>query len=351
MSCGAGVDPAAARCESCYSELDQDVKAFRCPKCGKLLELGAPECPKCSMRFKAKTVRPADREKDAQILSRLMDMEKAPAKEAAPGPPQPLLSAEEAEAVSGVVRRLSELAESRAELASGMEARDGEGKERVSRMRGSDAASISVDDLRSELSSVSEDMRRMAEALSKARELSAEVARTFSMPGPSKMAGGAEVSLGAPAAAEESLLEREEQVRKREEMVDRKIKAYAQKKKELEDAEARQSGAPGPPAAPAELGRLAARIRSVHEVVSADGASDDPEACLSSLEERVRDLVTSRSGLEQRVSQLEEGEQEVRSLLKVLDGLLGQLPPDVVDRFSKTDEFKLYERVLDRLRI
>jgi hypothetical protein len=48
---------------------------------------------------------------------------------------------------------------------------------------------------------------------------------------------------------------------------------------------------------------------------------------------------------------MEEGEEEVRTLLKALDGLLGQLPPEAVERFSKTDEFKLYERVLDRLKI
>ncbi len=355
MSCGAVVDPAAERCESCYSELDHDVKAFRCPKCGKLLELGTPECPKCSMRFRAKTVRPADREKDEQMLSRLIDMERAPAKEAPQSLQEPLLSAEEAEAVSGVVRRLSELVESRADLASGMGARAGEGRERVSRMGGPDAASVSLDDLRSELSSTSEDMRRMAEALSMARDLAAEVARTFSMPGPSRMAGGAEVSLQLPAVpgegAEESILEREEQVRKREEMVDRKIKAYAQKKKELEEAEARLSGEPGAAATAPETASLAGRIRSVHEVISPDGACEDPEACLSSLEERVRELVTSRSELEQRVSQLAEGEEEVKALLKVLDGLLGQLPPEVVDRFSKTEEFKLYERVLDRLKV
>lgn len=155
----------------------------------------------------------------------------------------------------------------------------------------------------------------------------------------------------------DSLEEREERLRKREEMVDRKIKAYAQKKKELEMRQAELRGdaggqeAPGQGATHHELERLARRVRSVHELVSLEGACDDLEACLSSLEERLRGMVVSQSELEQNIAQLKEGEDEVRTLLKVLDGLLGQLPTEVVERFSKSDEFKLYERVLDRLKI
>lgn len=353
MSCGAVVDPTATRCESCYSELDHDVKAFRCPKCGKLLELGVPECPKCSMRFRAKTVRPADREGDEKMLSKLMEMDGASKAEPAPEAGTPPITPEEADAVSGLVRRLVDLVGTEAGIAS----RAAEARERLSRMADADAASIPVDDLRSELEAIARDLGTMAEIISTAKGLSDDVARTFSMPGPLSMAGGKRLSLDVPAVqggsgpAEEALRTREEQVRKREEMVDRKIKAYAQKKKELDEAEARPSAA-GRPASepvgevPEGLGR---RLRSIHETISSDGASDDVESCLSSLEGRVRDLVTSRSELEQRVSQLEEGEEEVRALMKVLDGLLGQLPPEVVDQFSKTEEFKLYERVLDRL--
>ncbi len=350
------MDPAAARCESCYSELDHEVKAFRCPRCDKLLELGTAECPKCSMRFRAKTVRPADREADERMLSKLIESERGPKKDAFPATsPAPALTGEETEALSRLVRGLLELAAARAELASGA----GEARERLSRLSEADAASVPADALRSELESASEELRRVADVLSRARGLSAEVAQTFTMPGPSKMAGDRAMSLAVPpvpgggAQTEETLLEREEQVRKREEMVDRKIKAYAQKKKELDEAQTRHA----PPAATPTPGgggaveALGARIRSVHEMVSPEGACDDAEACLSSLEGLVRDLVTSRSELEQKVSQMGEGEEEVRTLLKALDGLLGQLPPEAVERFSKTDEFKLYERVLDRLKI
>ena len=365
MSCGAAVDAAASRCESCYSQLESDVRAFRCPRCGKVLELGTPECPKCTMKFKVKSVRPANAEEDEKILSRLIDWGRAPKgaprPDEAPPPAQAPLTTDESEALSALARHLSELADLREEVAATIGRSLPDSRARTSKIVSAEPPSLPVDDLESELRSASEDLGRLNELLSRARSLSEEVRSVFSMPGPAKLAGDRGLSLEVPAGgsegtAEEALAEREEQVRKREEMVDRKIKAYAQKKKELEAAEAaapdNAEGQAGPaPEAGDRAEDLARRIRSVHELLSPEGACDDAEACLSSLEVHARTLASSRSELEQRVSQLEEGEEEVRTLLRALDGLLGQLPPEVVERFSKTPDFKLYERVLDRLRI
>ncbi len=368
MSCGAAVDAAATRCESCYSQLESEVRAFRCPRCGKVIELGTPECPKCTMKFKVKAVRPANAEEDEKILSRLIDWGRAPKgtprpDEAQPPAQVPPLTTDESEALSALARHLSELADLREEVAASMGSSLPESRARTSKIASAEPPFLPVDDLESELRSASEDLGRLHELLSRARSLSEEVRSVFSMPGPAKLAGDRGLSLEVPGpaggsggTAEEALAEREERVRKREEMVDRKIKAYAQKKKELEAAEAaaptKAEGQAGPaPETDDRAKDLARRIRSVHEVLSPEGACDDAEACLSSLEAHARTLASARSELEQRVSQLEEGEEEVRTLLKTLDGLLGQLPPEVVERFSRTPDFKLYERVLDRLRI
>ena len=40
----------------------------------------------------------------------------------------------------------------------------------------------------------------------------------------------------------------------------------------------------------------------------------------------------------------------IRRLLKVLDQRLGQLPEEAIDKFSKSDDFAIYERVLDRFK-
>ncbi len=41
-------------------------------------------------------------------------------------------------------------------------------------------------------------------------------------------------------------------------------------------------------------------------------------------------------------------DEEVKKLLKVLDELLGKLPKEVIDEFVKSEEYKLYEKVLER---
>ncbi len=374
MSCGAALDAGTERCESCYSHLDSEVKAFQCPRCDKILELGTSQCPKCSMKFKVKTVRPSDVSEDERILEKLIDWGRtdkgeqvAPSPEAAPETQG--LTSDEAQSLSGLVRQMSGLADLRAEVASSMGTNLSEARERISRLMGSDPSSIPLDELESELRSVSQDLARIDELLSNARRLAEDVARTFSMPGPGGLAKGRVIALDIPGHVEgsntvtpEDLLEREEQVLKREEMVDRKIKAYAQKKKQLDAMEAEHSGISGATLVPGEaddrskglekaMEALALKVRSIHEIVSAEGACDDVEACASSLEEQVKRLVVTKSELEQSVAQLNEGEREVRTLLKTLDGLLGLLPSEAIDKFSKTDEFKLYERVLDRLRI
>ena len=44
-------------------------------------------------------------------------------------------------------------------------------------------------------------------------------------------------------------------------------------------------------------------------------------------------------------------DDDLKRLLKVLDQMLGQLPEDVIERFSKSDEFAVYERILDRFKV
>lgn len=374
MACGAIVEPGAERCESCYSQLEVEVKAFRCPRCGKILELGTLECPTCSMKFKVKTVRPSDEAEDDKILTRLIDWGKTGKEERTASPataPQRdgSLTMGEAKAVSSILKELSELADLRAEVASGMGTRISETRGRIARLIDAGPSGHMVDGIEAELASVAMDLERIGEVLVRTRSLSEEVERTFSMPGPSELAGRREISLKLPpsvtataSAGSDDLADREEQLRHREEMVDRKIKAYAQKKKELDILEGELAAKREQTAGGGDTGRkdkpeavdedaIARRVRAIHELVADEGACDDLEPCLASLEEHLRRMVVSRSELEQAVAQLREGEAEVRSLLKVLDGLLGQLPTEVVDRFSKSEEFKLYERVLDRLNV
>jgi hypothetical protein len=72
---------------------------------------------------------------------------------------------------------------------------------------------------------------------------------------------------------------------------------------------------------------------------------------LSSFESHVRKTVEQREETDLRVKELVEGEDEVRRLLRALDQLLGQLPESVIQKFTQSEDYRLYEAVLDRLKI
>ena len=237
MACGASIEAGVERCESCYSLLEEEVRAFRCPRCGKVLELGAAQCPACSMKFKVKAVRPSDDVEDDKMIAKLIDWGKT-SKEQTPVTPETAphrgqsLTMGEAKAVSGLLRDMSELADLRAEVASSMGTTISETRERISRLIDAGPSRHMVDGIEAELSSISRDLERIGEVLARTRALSEEVSTTFSMPGPSEMADHREISLkmpvsltGTPSTGPDDLRAREEQLRQREALVARKIKA------------------------------------------------------------------------------------------------------------------------------
>ncbi|MBE0519068.1 MAG: hypothetical protein IH630_07610 [Thermoplasmata archaeon] len=160
------------------------------------------------------------------------------------------------------------------------------------------------------------------------------------------------------------LAERETQVAKREEMVNRKIKAYALKMKQLEAREIElSSGASTEPAAEAQAGGVVSRedreglVRAISGLcemvdmnVHLDGV-DDLSAVIQDASNRISAVLDEKREMDGRLSDISGAEEEVRRVLKVLDNLLGQLSSEVIDKFSKSEDFALYERVLDRMKI
>ncbi|RLF48821.1 MAG: hypothetical protein DRN20_03725 [Thermoplasmata archaeon] len=75
---------------------------------------------------------------------------------------------------------------------------------------------------------------------------------------------------------------------------------------------------------------------------------------LRKIEEEKEMLERKKKDIERRMAELrktEEEEEEVRKVLKILDDLLEQLPEEVIDKFALSDDFKLYEKVLDRYKV
>ncbi len=65
--------------------------------------------------------------------------------------------------------------------------------------------------------------------------------------------------------------------------------------------------------------------------------------------DREEELNKKEMGLLEREKMLGVGfDEDVKKLLIVMDELLGKLPKDVIDEFVKSEDYKLYEKVLDR---
>jgi hypothetical protein len=69
---------------------------------------------------------------------------------------------------------------------------------------------------------------------------------------------------------------------------------------------------------------------------------------ISILEAKVVEMERERAALKAKEEAAAELDSELKKVLKMVDDLLGNLPDDVIDRFAKSDEFKAYERIIDR---
>jgi chromosome segregation ATPase/phage FluMu protein Com len=170
----------------------------------------------------------------------------------------------------------------------------------------------------------------------------------------------------------------DDQLAKREELVDRKIKGYALKMKDLmarehaleeriAEFEKRIEGAgtSGEPAPELETGYEARLVEEVSAAVKrgrsllAKVAGEEmgllPDAgfepLMDALEKEINGLLEDRERLETKMTESAEDEDELRRLMKALDQMLEKLPEDVVAEFAKTPEYNLYERLLDRLKL
>ena len=388
LECNSPVDRDSDRCGSCDAILNEEAKAFSCPRCNTVLPLGIEECPQCSMKFRIKTLRQklAPWGKEEKPESSVETDVEAEGK----GEPAETVSPEQLLKLKKLVENIDKLADSRAELLSSMKEKHKEEKLRLAELKSIGDSPPRLDLIESEVVSLADEISDLARLHGSMRSIADEIStlvESFDISDEARAKGLAAkammmVSEGQGADTDE-LNARENQLRKREEMVDRKIRGYASKRKELEDKEANiaaerkklgrerddleqaRKNASAPETAesspPEDWKRIEAelseRIRRLCdslpecEVDSGGAPSQTINDGLSAIEGATRKLVSERTEDRERVSGMEEQEAEMKQLLKTLDQLLGQLPEDAIQRFTQSDDYKLYERVLDRYKI
>ena len=410
LSCHQQVDKSAAKCPGCLSELTSEVKAFRCPKCQQIVALGDPQCSKCGLKFKVKTLKPKESAQDDQFLAKLIEWgkpgeepptdvqgepERPPAVVAAPSQPPP---AGQLTRLTRLKESIDELMRNRSEMLDRMEKRMESEKSRLERISSMTDQESGTKQAEAEIMALADEMADITMLQAHMESLSDEISslmESVEVSGEAKDRGLAAKALRLKLNAKEKelseLKSREEQLARKEEMVDLKIQAYAAKKKQLDQTEeelvkklaslederaqldilqTHVSGArtdrereEAEKALVSEQTKLRQLILGVKSRVAEhmtghalteqeiENAEGDLEHMIAELESQIADLIVEKVEIQKQMSDATMVDEDLRRLLKVLDQMLAQLPEELIDKFSKSEEFALYERVLDKLKI
>ncbi len=407
LACHQVVEREAARCEGCLSELTDEVKAFACPKCKTVMALGDPQCPTCGLKFKVRARRPKEPAKDDQLLMKLIEWgEKGSEKTARPAENTAAeAQAQRSPAEAERFRKLTDLKESikelmanRSEMLERMEARLEQQKSRLAQISEAKDSASAAEQIEADIMSLADEMADITMLQAHMDALSDEISslmESVDVSASVKERGLAARALRKKLESKErevdELREREQLLIKREEMVDRKIQAYAQKKKQLDDIEedlkarlsrleadreelerlkaeaegARTDSDREAAAAQWEETRktVARRLLSLRSTIEfhrtgkettkeeIESAEVDLDEAISHVEQQLGALILEKIEVQTDMQEAALVDEDLRRLLKVLDQMLGQLPEDAIDRFSNSEDFSLYERVLDRFKI
>ncbi len=407
LACHQVVEREAARCEGCLSELTDEVKAFACPKCKTVMALGDPQCPTCGLKFKVRAIRPKEPAKDDQLLMKLIEWgEKGSEKTARPAENTAAeAQAQRSPAEAERFRKLTDLKESikelmanRSEMLERMEARLEQQKSRLAQISEAKDSASAAEQIEADIMSLADEMADITMLQAHMDALSDEISslmESVDVSASVKERGLAARALRKKLESKErevdELREREQLLIKREEMVDRKIQAYAQKKKQLDDIEedlkarlsrleadreelerlkaeaegARTDSDREAAAAQWEETRktVARRLLSLRSTIEfhrtgkettkeeIESAEVDLDEAISHVEQQLGALILEKIEVQTDMQEAALVDEDLRRLLKVLDQMLGQLPEDAIDRFSNSEDFSLYERVLDRFKI
>jgi len=393
--CGKQVAREDNDCRGCGSSFDRMVQAFRCPRCARILPVGAVVCPACGLGFKIKNVSGTKQlTKDDELLVELIDWGKQPE---APAPPEsptnggsqekrPYEASREAPPEAAEAQPATEMIRP-PDAASKNAGRQDEmlaHKSAPGLRTKSHERAIRANRVDTEVIDISQaPMRRFGD-----RE--APIAQEPSPPQSDPRRGGLSNQILKKMLEERerevlSLRGREEEIARREAHLEKRIREYAAKRRELDNLRMQAASADHPThhdhldgdAAdpldfPSQLAvddregwlRDQSRIKmGLIEIRNELGSRDDAMdyyppntstevlAKMEALEEKIMDLSRDREELSARLKKMEASSADTRELLRILDQLLGRLPPETIEEFSKSKEFKLYQKVLDDLNI
>ncbi len=404
--CGAGTLPDAEKCGSCGAAFEGFMDAVLCPICNSVNSAETKECKKCSAKFPEVqtvdlTAKPADAAQEEEYLRNILRLsrEKARARVALPpapresppssGEPVSLTESDRAEGdLETYLFRLAEpfekMIDRRKERLAQMDALIERARTRIKALEES-TNEVEVRE-REELKRQIEELLLEKEDILKIEEGLVDMENTYRniLRMQQDELKAKETSLRARIEAFRAELEnrersygqireresdivrredefrvlmnrlheRERELEKREELLRDKARLLDERHHTLSEAEvdlerrrwALEQRASAPTTGP-KAGETTITVEPAVQEMT------DLKARMTQMEEQMEKLQAEKAELANEQKELQEFRDAIKTVMKELDELLGELPEDRIRKFAKSDKFAAYEKIMDELEL
>jgi hypothetical protein len=377
--CGAIVQPETKLCYQCDSPLEGEFKAVICTACGSVAPAENQSCPFCGVEISERTgthVKPVPRDVDSDIIS---VVEEVTAKTGVSG------SSDDARAsLTDWLKKMNSMVlmldnaiakKSWIELTSLKNAFSDMIEDAMSIVvgakdlsNGSNPSSAISEEIRQKEQYIAQKMEELK------REIEAREREGLKLKEKEKELLVKEQVIDDKSEAIAARLEEVQRLRaeleKKEKQIATKEEEIAECERKLEAKIINQAESPGAKVIPVPPGEASAQTKTLTEGIDRakvltnqligyfkKRAADDSGKIVVALEKITSQLeglvvpavqASIPAPVPAPPKEPEAVKEELKRVLKALDTLLEKLPENVISQFANTEEFKLYERVLDR---
>lgn len=378
-ACGSAAEPAEALCGSCGTPFEGDAVGVRCPQCGRVVDERESTCPTCGMGLPRVLV---DAIPTRDLIDELRKFREQARRESGRLEQVPTAMPEETEAaflaeleslwkmsepfeqvVAARRKRLEQM--DRLIAAARRRVRELEESANPAEVRERDELKRQVQEVlleRDEILKIEYGITEMDRIYRNIITMQQKELRSKEDALRARLEGFRK-EIGLRDAERQSLAEREAELERREKELEAKVREAEARERDDAGPRPGPSETTGPPPEMPDVTReqwLAAQ-KEIQEALlklrGSDGEIILPTATnvqslrmrLTELEESLEKLTEEKNALERELEALRSAEEHARFVLKEVDELLAKLPDDEIKRFARSDAFKKYEQLMERL--
>ncbi|MEM3396115.1 MAG: zinc ribbon domain-containing protein [Thermoplasmata archaeon] len=356
-SCKSEVKQKDNRCEVCLSLLEVEKEGIECPYCGKVVDRYATICEYCGKVLRETRTKDSTAV-DEEFLLKLLDLGKKVEKETPEDIEERTKALEVIKAVAGVVDETTQHAE-KVEKPRDTKL---EVEKELEKEQEVEVKSIVIpDELRKQFSKILEtDIAKLKEKIDTLPQGTLKDALATFI---ETISSVAETKIGGQIEKDKFLVEIVSLLNENIECINSVIDQYLDFTKmqtAMEETISKATQTSGGKISKKDW--LAAQKQVQAELFKVKKELDEEtekrvkkatkkaEEEIEKLKSQIAELTTENEKLK-KMAVTDEEIEELRTMLKTLDDLLGELPDNKIEEFAKSEKFKLYEKILDKYKV